>query len=44
MTFPESIVMSLDWSKKLKEVGWPQGVHSFDSNSFWIEGWDASSH
>ena len=30
-TGPESIVTSLDWSKKLKEAGWPQD----DSYLFW---------
>jgi hypothetical protein len=28
-TGPESIVTSLDWSKKLKEAGWPQDVCHF---------------
>lgn len=29
MTNPESIVTSLDWSKKLKEAGWPQNEGHF---------------
>ncbi|HEV7278874.1 MAG TPA: hypothetical protein VGN57_01570 [Pirellulaceae bacterium] len=37
MNSPESITVSLDWSRKLKEAGWPQGA---DSSLFsWIEGW-----
>ena len=32
MTTPESIVTSLDWSKKLKEAGWPQE----DAIWYWV--------
>ncbi|CAN5475199.1 hypothetical protein BH11PLA2_BH11PLA2_29810 [soil metagenome] len=39
MTTPESITVSLDWAKKLKDAGWPQenGLH------YW-HGWEGDKN
>lgn len=37
MSTPESIVVSLEWAKKLKDAGWPQGNYAEDvrSHFYW---------